>query len=280
MALHNFSMGAYSRRYDTIITPPFTPRSVPGGLMWMDGADPSATGASIQPGLLTSWTDKFWGCNLLAYHVQTANPTVKTLSTMQYAGNFFEFLGDAAHGTLFAGSPPIYNSANSSNLSIYIVSYLKSLSQPNGRPLGLSQDSSTSDVGSSGAVAIRRINDTGQGLNGQGYYTTINNVNRSYLFFKSYSLNELFSCQLSNGNISNYMFPIPVGCNSISNTAYSPSPLNIRYMSIGANTLLNSGSTPSYFNGYISEIIIFSTVVSAANNTLLNTYLINKWNIT
>jgi len=75
------------------------------------------------------------------------------------------------------------------------------------------------------------------------------------------------------------MFPIPVGCNSISNTAYTPSALNIRYMSIGANTQLSAASSNSYFNGYISEIIIFSTVVSAADNAKLNTYLINKWNI-
>ena len=75
------------------------------------------------------------------------------------------------------------------------------------------------------------------------------------------------------------MFPIPVGCNSISNSTYPQAPLNIRYMSIGANTQLTAPSAASYFNGYISEIIIFSTVVSAANNALLNTYLINKWNI-
>jgi hypothetical protein len=42
-------------------------------------------------------------------------------------------------------------------------------------------------------------------------------------------------------------------------------------------TTLNSPA--SFFNGNISEVIIYSTIVSSSDYSNLQKYLINKWNI-
>jgi len=283
MASHNFSIGSYSRRYNNTAAS-FTPKSVPGGFMWLNGADPTGTGASIQPGLLTSWTDSFWGCNLQAYWWST--PTAYVASTISYAGNFFTFNGNASYANIFAGNTPTYTTG--CNFSIFTVSYMTSISQVNGRVLGLSVDSNTSDNsvvgGVAASLAIRRY---GACNNGTAYQImTCNSATTAGCALQSLSRNELFIGFMNGGGLSSIAFPgwnssLPVSTFTTVSTSvsYTTPVMNIRYMSLGANTLVTGGNPASFFNGNISEVIIYSTIVSTSDYSNLQKYLINKWNI-
>jgi len=239
---------------------PFTPRSIPGCVLWLDGKDVNGTGSNITAGTaMTSWTDKSGNGNSTTSKVGTITMTANAIGNN--AAPYFP-----NNPSYFLGSLPTYTGTA---IYHFAVATLTTSSTAYGRILGLAR-TGTNDYGDSTTeFAFIRNNATQAFIIGR---------NSSYLSTAIPAYSTPFIIQSSqNGSTQS------IGVNgtltpATQNTGIS-SGFNINAYGIGVNP--NTGDAGSYYDGVIAEVVVYmGTVLTTAQIQSMEGYLAQKWGLT
>ena len=223
------------------------PLAISGCKMWLDGADPAGTGVKPAAGLLATWVDKSGsGNNGVAYTEATAPSYSPSTSNIT-----------------FSGSTPTYYSVTgistgTTTETLFIV-LLRTTTVTN-TPIGSTVNS------------------------GVTWY--MNNTNPSFIAWNPFGGNNSSGANLqfynnatnlvcgTNSSGTNVMYLNGTGDTSGS-TTFSSSSLVIGNSSSGAN------GTPRQngWNGTISEVVYYNTVLTTSQRQQVEGYLAAKWGI-
>ena len=219
----------------------FTRSSVPGIQLWFDGRDPAGNGSAISPGTLSSWIDKSGnGRNGTAVN----SPTIGANGRVS-----FGFSPNAYFTTNYT-----LNTQRETGFFVIVLS-------------GNTFASYTTVINVAGGTSLngRQVNIY---CNGNG--------------FNSLSIGGAFSFGPMNTTVN-----IPVNTPVL--ISYTLTTTTLTYYFNGtqfaqytgtfpfASTLTNIGlAGPQYF---LSEVILFNTILTTAQIQLINGYLLAKWNI-
>jgi hypothetical protein len=223
------------------------PGRVPGLSLWFDAADPAATGGGST---VSTWKDKSsFGSNAIANSAITlASNAIGGLpalsfspSTPQWLLGSTSIVGQAL--TVFS----VFNAASSYNGAFRVIA----LAAPN-----------ANDYNSSEYVGIL------QQSSGLGPYR---GGTFAYGPF-TYGSNSI-NTSIIDGRMS-YVYPNGV-LTATTDSGFT-NPLVISSYALAMNTNLYD---PQYFNGYIGEIIVYSTVLSTTQRQAVESYLARKWSL-
>jgi hypothetical protein len=228
-----------------INTSVFSPSSLTGLQLWLDGADPLATGTAPANGTsITTWADKSGSNNS-----GTLNGTAPTYLSSEQAVNF-----SAQNGFY---SLPI--SASSSNESIFFVGTATSA------PASVQNVVGASDIGGRNMGIWWDRSALWNGANGVGSYTYTSNG--------SISLNVKFLAENITSNLTMTAY-VNGGSNAFSSAAS---------LTAGRTTQLGGSyvDNTQYYRSvqYINEVIIFNRPLSADDRQTVEGYLAWKWGL-
>jgi hypothetical protein len=237
-------------------SPQFDPRIFPGCILWLDGADPLATGTPPVSGTnITTWYDKSYSSNNFTVTPSGTTPAQAFLDgsypTVSWTSNYTNGMVSASPVTLSANSSifVVWKSAN--------ATLLHDLLQ-----LG---SNTTTDFG-------LRVNWTGQAAatpnftvtnSNDAFYNNVTNSSTVFYLNGTSRVNNTYSV-LSSYNVAN-------GYLNTASTAFT-TPTNIV---IGYTTAF----TGRNYSGYIGEIILYQTAITETQRQQVEAYLANKWGI-
>ena len=232
----------------TSTLPNFTsPLQIPGCRLWLDGADPAGTGILPATGPLATWIDKSGsGNNGVAYTGVTAPSYSPTTSNITFSGSSATYYSVTGIST------------GTTSETLFIV-LLRTTSVTN-TPFGSTTTS------------------------GATWY--MNNTNPSFIAWNPFGGNNSSGANLqfynnvtnlvcgTNNSGTNVMYLNGTGDTSGS-TTFSSSSLVIGNSSSGANGITRQNG----WNGTISEVIYYNTVLTTAQRQQVEGYLAWKWGI-
>jgi hypothetical protein len=235
----------------TLYLPVISPLSIPGCQLWLDGADPAGTGTPPASGATVStWVDK----SLSGTVSTTASPPTFTSSGISFNGT-----------SQYIQLSSAYTFTLSQGITLFTVSYLASNSGgfqrffsvnesvlPNGIVWGTQNGNFVADVGNS-----ENWNNSGSWPLSPAVVNLSNTVLISGTFTTT---SETF---YANGT-SNTTYGV---------TRYSP----IIPYSIGSAYFNNNPQ--QFWNGRISEIIMYNSVLNTSQRQSIEGYLARKWGI-
>ena len=237
-------------------SPEFDPRIFSGCILWLDGADPLATGTAPASGTnITTWYDKSRLSNNFTVTPSGTTPAQAFLEgsypTISWTSNYTNGMVSASSVTL------------SANSSVFVV--WKSTNATVLHDLLEFGSSTSTDFG-------LRVNWTGQAAATPNFTATNSNdafynniANSSTLFYLNGTsrINNTYSV-LSSYNIAN-------GYLNTASTAFT-TPTNIY---IGYTTAF----TGRNYSGYIGEIILYQTAITETQRQQVEAYLAKKWGL-
>ena len=239
---------------------PFTPRSIPGCVLWLDGKDVNGTGTNITAGTtMTQWIDKSGGGNSTTSKAGTITMTANAIGS-----NAAPVFPNSP--SYFLGSLPTFTGTA---IYHFAVATLTSNATAYGRILGLAR-TGTNDFGDTTTefAFIRNA----------GTQALIIGRNSSYLSTPIPAYSTPFLVQSSqNGSTES------IGVNGTltpvtQNTGISTG-FNISAYGIGVNPA--TGDAGSYYDGVIAEVIVYmGTVLTTAQIQSVEGYLAQKWGLT
>ena len=237
-------------------SPQFDPRIFPGCILWLDGADPLATGTPPTSGTnITTWYDKSYSSNNFTVTPSGTTPAQAFLDgsypTVSWTSNYTNGMVSASSVTL------------SANSSIFVV--WKSTNATLLHDLLQLGSNTTTDFG-------LRVNWTGQAAatpnftvtnSNDAFYNNVTNSSTVFYLNGTSRVNNTYSV-LSSYNVAN-------GYLNTASTAFT-TPTNIV---IGYTTAF----TGRNYSGYIGEIILYQTAITETQRQQVEAYLANKWGI-
>lgn len=253
------------------------PRDLVGNTLWLDGSD--VDGDFVPGGTFlngTTWVDKSTAQNASATQLNAAalptivNTPVNNLTAVQFDGNDFLDVNSASFGMLrnVAGATMIgvlsteVNTANGGLRALMVSSGSNSAASRAGINLFDSFGTSIGGNGDFGLAGRRLDSDDFQRIEG-GNVVAGQIATLTGLF--DYQAGELSLLVDGQQETSVNTFQSP-GLTSDTDS------LNIR---VGADAALN---TPrGFFNGQISELIVYDRVLSASELADIDTYIAEKW---
>ena len=239
---------------------PFTPRSIPGCVLWLDGKDVNGTGSNITAGTtMTQWIDKSGGGNSTTSKAGTITMTANAIGS-----NAAPFFPNSP--SYFLGSLPTFTGTA---IYHFAVATLTTNATAYGRILGLARTGTNDFADTTTEFAFIR---------NAGTQALIIGRNSSYLSTAIPAYSTPFLVQSSqNGSIES------IGVNgtltpATQNTGISTG-FNISAYGIGVNPA--TGDAGSYYDGVIAEIVVYmGTVLTTAQIQSVEGYLAQKWGLT
>ena len=236
--------------------PQFDPRIFSGCILWLDGADPLATGTPPTSGTnITTWYDKSYSSNNFTMTPSGTTPAQAFLDgsypTVSWTSNYTNGMVSASSVTL------------SANSSIFVV--WKSTNATLLHDLLQLGSNTTTDFG-------LRVNWVGQASgtpnftvtnSNDAFYNNVTNSSTVFYLNGTSRVNNTYSV-LSSYNVAN-------GYLNTASTAFT-TPTNIV---IGYTTAF----TGRNYSGYIGEIILYQTAITETQRQQVEAYLANKWGI-
>jgi Concanavalin A-like lectin/glucanases superfamily len=232
------------------------PTGIPGCSLWLDGADPAGTGTAPANGATVStWVDKSGnGYNGTSY----GNPTFNTSAfngkpSISFNGSTQYFVGAITN--------------TGTTVSVFAIVSMNSGSQY-GRICSLAVTNNF-DGGVSSAYFIPLIrNYTNQSIQ-SGRYQGSGNVNVGPV---AITYNTPFQAASIVNGTTNILYLNGTSAASGSSTG------NFGYTAYGIGTQ-PSNFQPEYFQGYISEIVIYNTALTETQRQQVEGYLAAKWGL-
>jgi len=224
----------------------FTPTSITGCALWLDGADPAGTGVVPASGTLATWVDKSGsGNNAIAYTGATAPSYSSTTSNVTFGTNYYYITG--------ISSAP-------STQTLFMV--LRRTSTIWNTPYGTS-------IFGGATWYMDNANPTFIAWNPFGQ----NNSSGANLLFYNNVTNVV--CGTNSGG-TNVMY-----LNGTGDTSGSTSFTSGGIMTIGTSSSgVNGSPTQNGFIGTISEVIFYSSVLGTSQRQQVEAYLAQKWGAT
>jgi len=242
--------------YNSLQRVSMNPAAIPGCVLWLDASDPLNTGTAPSNGTsITTWYDKSGGNN----NATTSTGTVTYNTTGLNSKPAMTF----TNTQYMLG--PINSPVTGTTLTILAIVSMNSSTTTNGRALSLSQLNGL-DYGSVTSVAFARRNGTTGIIPYRKDVTLSNNP-------PSYSTPYLFECWFDGTN--EYATTQMGNTTSIASIA-STGNFNITNFAIGNECYTAAGD---YFNGFMSEILVYNTALSTAQRQLVEDYLSWKWGL-
>lgn len=239
---------------------PFTPRSIPGCVLWLDGKDVNGTGSNITAGTtMTRWVDKSGNGNSTTSKTGTITMTANAIGSN--AAPYFP-----NQPSYFLGSLPTYTGTA---IYHFAVATLTANATAYGRILGLAR-TGTNDFGDTTTEFAFIRNNATQGL--------LIGRNSSYLGITIPAYSTPFLVQSSqNGSTES------IGLNGTFTPATQNTGIatgfNISAYGIGTNPATTDGG--SWYDGVIAEVVVYmGTVLTTAQIQSVEGYLAQKWGLT
>ena len=232
------------------MTVPFSASSINGLQLWLDGADPLNTGTAPSSGtVITSWSDKSGSSNNFAQATGSFQPIYGAMSNGKTAVNF-------------ASSKYMTNTTISvpTTYSIFVVGYTGTNGY--GRLLNGGVDGALFFGTGSGATQFATFAGNG-----------VSTWNDSNINSPATSVASLCLMEMTNSGTSSGLLPYVNGTvlNAKNGTTVSFTTLQVgSYYATGSN---------QFWNGYVAEILIYNSVLSATNRQVVEGYLAWKWGI-
>ena len=230
----------------TIAPPSFSPTSIPGCSLWLDGADSSSSSMTLSGSTITNWKDK--SGNGVTFTVGGT----PTLSNAAY---------NSLSSVYFNGSANFYNTTFSLNLvnhSFFIVTY-----QPTGGNVGVLvfhiTGTGTDDVYSPNALQFASPEFGVQGSYGAQPYS-----NLTYGIYGDVATPTNNSLILYKNGTS---VITKTGLTTASSTG------------IAVGSRVYSGGYTYFMTGYVSEVIVYNTALTDIQRKSIEGYLGWKWGI-
>ena len=224
----------------------FTPTSITGCALWLDGTDPAGNGVIPSAGTLSTWTDKSGsGNNAIAYTGATAPSYSPTTSNVTFGTNYYYIAG--------------ISSAPSAQ-TLFMV--LRRTSTIWNTPYGTSIAGGATWYMDNTNPSFIAWNPFGQ-----------NNSSGANLLFYNNVTNVV--CGTNSGG-TNIMY-----LNGTGDTAGSTSFTSGGIMTIGTSSSgVNGSPTQNGFIGTISEVIFYNSVLGTTQRQQVEGYLAQKWGAT
>ena len=230
----------------TVAPPTFSPTSIPGCSLWLDGADSSSASMTLSGSTITNWKDK------------SGNGVTLTIGGTPTLSN-------AAYNSLssvyFNGSANFYNTSFSLNLvnhSFFIVTY-----QPTGGNVGVLvfhiTGTGTDDVYSPNALQFASPEFGVQGSYGAQPYS-----NLTY---------GIYGDVATPSNNSLILYKNGTSVITKTNLASRSST------GIAIGSRVYSGGYTYFMTGYVSEVIVYNTALTDIQRKSIEGYLGWKWGI-
>ena len=238
-----------------IVVSSFSPTSIAGIQLWMDGADSSAASMTLSGSTVTVWKDKSGNNN----HT-TARSGTPTLTSSAINGKSAISMA----GGYYTGPFATANTGNQAHS--FGVMTIESSTGVWPRPLSLGRPGANDYPDSTTTFMIIRYAGTqavGIGRNGQ--YLSVNIPAYSSPFLVQSSHNGALEYMSVNGTLT----PSSLNTGQTGN-------FNITSYGLGVNT-----NTGDYFvwNGYYAEVIYYNVQLSDANRQKVEGYLAWKWGL-
>ena len=224
----------------------FSPTSITGCALWLDGADPAGTGVVPSAGTLSTWVDKSGSVNnAIAYTGATAPSYSPTTNSVTFATNYYYIAG--------ISSAPATE-------TVFMV--LKRTSSTWNTPYGTSI----------GSGATWYMDNTNPSFIAWNPYGQPNSSGANLLFYNNVT-NVV--CGTNSGG-TNVMY-----LNGTGDTAGSTSFTSGGIMTIGTSSSgVNGAIAQGGFVGTISEVIYYNTVLGTTQRQQVEGYLAQKWGST
>jgi len=239
-----------------VISNNFSPSSIKenGCILWLDANDPLNNGTQPSPGAaVLIWNDKSGlGNNATSNTNITYNKTgLNGLPAFTF-NNREWFTGRTTN--------------NTNKMTIFAVCSMNSNAKANARIIGFSQGAGQNDSNDGRFMGFQRKSGTGfRGIRNNDY--AANNP-------PSYDTPYLFETWYDGTNNNNLVHQ---GESTEIKPVGSTGNFDIKYYTIGNNT--NIGDTNGPFSGFISEIIVYSSVLSNEQMQFIEGYLSSKWGL-
>jgi hypothetical protein len=219
---------------------PFVPTQVPGLQMWLDGADPLATGVAPTAGAtVTTWVDKS-GQSYSGTGVN--NPTF-------VSGGGISFNGTNQYYTT------TYTAAPTQETGFVIFSSTNPSALTNKGMIGNNAANGSRGIMIFGSSVFLQLQGIGNVMSGAANIA----ANTSYVHDYTY---------ISGGTSASFLNGSLYGSNSTSSATYGSGLTYIGYY-----------TGPVYFSGTIQEILIFNTILTTNQRQAIEGYLAWKWSL-
>jgi hypothetical protein len=224
----------------------FTPTSITGCQLWLDGADPAGNRVIPASGTLSTWVDKSGvGNNAIAYTGATAPSFSSATNSITFGTNYYYISGI---------------SSGPSAQTLFMV--LRRTTSSWNTPYGSSVNSGATWYMDNASPTFIAWNPFGQ-----------NNSSGANLLFYNNVTNVV--CGTNNGG-ANIMY-----LNGTADTAGSTSFSSSGIMNIGTSSSgINGAPTQNGFIGTISEVIFYNSVLGTTQRQQVESYLAQKWGAT
>ena len=229
----------------------FTPLSIPGCTMWLDGADPAGTGTPPSAGTLATWVDKSGSGRNAVQHLSLALP--------QFVPNSLNLKGGVS---FTAASTQCYKTASVLPVprTLFIVGFtsdggfcLSGIPTPNsGHPPYYVSFARDVEFG------VNNTSDTAHSAN------VATSLNTNYILTGLYT-GSTVSVIINGGTLSTSL-------------AFSGTPKTPVTTLIGVNSY--AGTLNAYLSGTINEFITYSVDLDNDQRQEVERYLANKWGLT
>ena len=220
--------------------------------LWLDASDVTGTGINPADGsVVTTWIDRS-GAGGTATKV--GNPT---LSATGLNGRPAILL----NGTSMGYRGAITNSG--SVVTTFAVATLNSGTPTNGRLVSMA------DISGNDYNTLLSIVPLTRNLATQGLLTYYNDVTRSQISVPAYDIPFYATSVVDGTNNINYINGVA------GTTALMSATFEIRKYAVG----IQPNSAGDYWKGYVSEVLIYNSALSSANQLTVERYLREKWGI-
>ena len=237
--------------------PPSEPLVTPVLALWFDALDPNATMPPtpvVNDTVITTWKDKSGNSN----HATSATG-VKFKSAAMGGKGAMLFTPTVGPGGYFFGNVSI----TGRTMTIFAVINYTNINNTNfaSRIIGFARQTNGNDFDNSSSMGLLRQSGTSFGPYRSGNYLSNNVPNGPCLIEAWYDGTKQYTCLNGSTVISS---------NSSDNFAIS-------VFGLGVNP--NRGDVPSYLEGEISEIKVYSTYLAQSQRSLIEGQLAKKWGI-
>ena len=237
--------------------PPSEPLVTPVLALWFDALDPNGTGSETAPAndtVFTSWKDKSGNSN----HATSTTGVKFKSASMGGKGAMVFTTANAANGYFFGNV-----SITGPTMTIFAVINYTNINNTNfaSRIIGFARQTNGNDFDNSSSMGLLRQSGTSFGPYRSGNYLSNNVPNAPCLLEAWYDGTKQYSCLNGSTVISG---------NGSGNFAIS-------VFGLGVNP--NRNDVPSYLEGEIAEIKVYSTYLAQSQRSLIEGQLAKKWGI-
>jgi len=235
-----------------VVVPPFNPALYGDLQLWLDAADVTGTGTNPSDGsIVTTWVNKS-GSGSSA--TKFGNPTLSATGLNGKPGILLNGTSMGYRGTV---------TNTGSVVTTFAVATLNTGTPTNGRLVSLARASGTDYDQIDTIVPFQR------NFSGQGLCTFYNNISQSEVSVPAYDTPFYATAIVDGTNNIDYVNGVA------GTTAALSATFAIAKYAVG----IQPNADGDYWKGYVSEVLIYNSALSATNQLIIETYLKEKWSI-